>query len=719
MKECSRFCFLLLVTLLSFSLFCAIPPVQASRGNIIIGKTGRPSRAVTVQIGESVNLYFGRVDWSGGQVQLHLSIDGYSNISDDDPSFGPAFTVAKIKASEIDNTTYEGYSVGRNWINGTVPKAVEVPAGDYFVKAFDGKSAAVAVTDKPLTITTAFEVVPSSGPPQASMELRGYALPANDYANLSWSTNELNWTMIEDFVQADGIGRLVYAIVAHDLAEALPSGRHSENYSTITYRMIVNSTGETLLDTFDEYQRGLRQVNSPDSVGRIAPSGSLYGNNTNFLLYGFHVKVNSVLIIAGKWFHAGTVTVLWDTELIGTGTAGEDGVFNVTVMVPVTLPGLHNVTIRDAAADFLLQVDCLKAFDVTPPKADAGPDRTVDEDAWTILDGSGSKDNIGIFSYVWTFVDVTPQTLVGAKTAYNFTDPGVYVVTLKVSDVAGNSASDAVVITVRDVTPPVAEAGEEQTVEEKTVVTLDGSRSTDNVEIASYVWSFVDITPKTLDGVTATYNFEEPGTYTITLNVTDTSWNWGTDTVTISVLDMTDPIAEAGSDKIVAANKSLTFDASNSSDNVGIVSYEWDFGDGTKGTGLTANHVYTDTGNYTVVLTVGDEDGNSGTDSVTVTVVVDTDGDGVPDLLDDDDDGDGIPDLWEAANGLDPLDSADASLDSDGDRLSNLEEYQQGTDPRNYFSPFPFWGAAVAIVAMIGIVAAVAALLFRGRRGIG
>ncbi|MFO0780360.1 MAG: hypothetical protein U0519_00480 [Candidatus Gracilibacteria bacterium] len=46
-----------------------------------------------------------------------------------------------------------------------------------------------------------------------------------------------------------------------------------------------------------------------------------------------------------------------------------------------------------------------------------------------------------------------------------------------------------------------------------------------------------------------------------------------------------------------------------------------------------------------------------------------------------DTDGDGMPDEWEIKYGLNPLDPSDANQDPDGDGLTNLEEYQHGTDP--------------------------------------
>lgn len=85
-------------------------------------------------------------------------------------------------------------------------------------------------------------------------------------------------------------------------------------------------------------------------------------------------------------------------------------------------------------------------------------------------------------------------------------------------------------------------------------------------------------------------------------------------------LDKSRPIAYAGQDQKVNVDDTVVFDASASTDNIGIVSYEWDFGDGERETGVKVTHIYKKAGTYTVTLAVKDNAGNVGTHSVTITV---------------------------------------------------------------------------------------------------
>ncbi|MBE0517792.1 MAG: PKD domain-containing protein, partial [Thermoplasmata archaeon] len=264
--------------------------------------------------------------------------------------------------------------------------------------------------------------------------------------------------------------------------------------------------------------------------------------------------------------------------------------------------------------------------DVTLPVADAGSDETVSFGTEVTLDGSGSSDNSGtIESYVWTFIDDGSVELTGETVDYEFTEPGVYTVTLTVADAAGLEDIDTVVITVVDEAPPVANAGADLTgVEVGDTVMLNGSGSTDNVGIDEYVWTFVDGTAQELSGRTVNYTFDNVGVFTITLTVTDAAGFSDTDVVVVSVSLANDPpVADAGEDQNVKVDATVTLDASGSTDDNAIVTYTWTFdydGEPVILTGVEQEFVFEIAGTYNVTLTVTDAQGLSDTDTVEIVV---------------------------------------------------------------------------------------------------
>jgi PKD repeat protein len=110
------------------------------------------------------------------------------------------------------------------------------------------------------------------------------------------------------------------------------------------------------------------------------------------------------------------------------------------------------------------------------------------------------------------------------------------------------------------------------------------------------------------------------GVYTVSLVIKDSNNVYDLKTTTITVVNYY-PNAVAGSDRTVAEDEVVNFDASDSYDkNDDIASYEWNFGDGSTAAGLQTSHVYEDEGTYHVTLTVTDNDEAFDMDVITITV---------------------------------------------------------------------------------------------------
>jgi KaiC/GvpD/RAD55 family RecA-like ATPase/PKD repeat protein len=139
-------------------------------------------------------------------------------------------------------------------------------------------------------------------------------------------------------------------------------------------------------------------------------------------------------------------------------------------------------------------------------------------------------------------------------------------------------------------------------------VTFNATNSYDaDGQIESYFWDFGDGLTGT--GNIATHAYADNGTYTVKLTTTDNDGLKDTAQDTIIVQNRS-PFAQfTESASTGYTGETIYFNASDSYDPDGhIIDFFWDFGDRTNATGMTAIHTYIEDGNYTVELTVTDDD---------------------------------------------------------------------------------------------------------------
>ena len=230
-------------------------------------------------------------------------------------------------------------------------------------------------------------------------------------------------------------------------------------------------------------------------------------------------------------------------------------------------------------------------------QADAGPDQTVNEGDTVILDGSNSSPPNLIIAYFWQQTGGSPSvTLAGANTAKAsfaapIVQPGGTSLTFQLTvvyfvNLSTFTDTDSTTVNVRFVNdPPVADAGPNQTVNEETLVTLDGSNSTDpEDEELTYHWKQVAGPLVTLSNpLTSKPTFFTPNVgpsgeaLAFELTVTDVGGLKDIDTTTVKVIGDNDaPIADAGPNQTVDEGKKVTLDGSNSTDpDGGALSYRW------------------------------------------------------------------------------------------------------------------------------------------------
>ena len=235
------------------------------------------------------------------------------------------------------------------------------------------------------------------------------------------------------------------------------------------------------------------------------------------------------------------------------------------------------------------------------------------------LDASGSTDSDGtIASYRWTTSD--GQAATESTTSFTFSSAGEYVITLSVTDDTGATSSTTTTVTTTEPQLAVASfTATPTTGSAPLTVALDGSGSaTPNESIIAYQWGSSD--GQTATGNTTSLTFDEVGTYTITHTIIDSSAQTASTTQEITV---TEPLAATITATPTTGSAPLTvsLDASGSTTpNSSIIAYNWSSSDSQNDIGSTASLTYDSAGEYTITLTIIDNEGNTATATETISV---------------------------------------------------------------------------------------------------
>jgi PKD repeat protein len=248
------------------------------------------------------------------------------------------------------------------------------------------------------------------------------------------------------------------------------------------------------------------------------------------------------------------------------------------------------------------------------------------------FDGCYSHDDDGtIAEYRWDFGDPTSMgTRVADACDHTFTQPGTYLVKLTVIDDEGLIDSQQIAVIVTNAAPVAVASVNNENPLPGIVVIFNASASYDAQDaIVSYEWDFDD--GNSGSGVVVEHTYKQGGYYVATLTVTDADGATGRTHLGINVQPGESQCADdddtCGADDvpyaIITSNWScsgaqvgepIRLDGTASRPAVGkILSYHWDFGDGSTGSGPVVTHAYDRQNTFIVTLTVIDEGGGVGT----------------------------------------------------------------------------------------------------------
>ena len=275
-----------------------------------------------------------------------------------------------------------------------------------------------------------------------------------------------------------------------------------------------------------------------------------------------------------------------------------------------------------------------------PPRKPSGPSPGQAGISYTYLTSATDRDEDQV-KYIFDWGDGKKSTTSFVNSgdeesiSHIWTKPGTYNVKAQAEDSnhAISKWSTVLKVTIENTPPDTPSAPSGPPLGQPEIsYTYYASTTDPNGDRITYVFDWGDgntsITKAVGSGETVSlpHAWANSGEYGVRVNATDSngeSSEWSEPwVVVVGTEEQIPPTAIIAADPTeLNESEIVSLSADESSDQNGeIVSYEWDFGDGSTGTGVNVDHVYTRSGEYTATLMVTDNDDLSTTNRVDITV---------------------------------------------------------------------------------------------------
>lgn len=292
------------------------------------------------------------------------------------------------------------------------------------------------------------------------------------------------------------------------------------------------------------------------------------------------------------------------------------GTFTVVARARSSSGSLANITIPVQVSD-LLQIPDLSFKGSPQPNSDT----ITGEIPLTVsLD---PQTDAQFVTFTWEAPDATEVGSTDGQLQAIYRTPGTYKITMIAQDAQQKVLRKQFTVNAQPVSSLVTFQMDPKDGVAPLKVDFDASETDIPDEtISGFEWDFGDSSDKQFGGAQIEHEFEEPGTYTVTLQALTNDASPGQQyTATQTIVVRQPPLQScflASRSKVTLDSPYVSFDSSCTTGDVS--SYAWDFGDSSQSSDQSPIHQFTKQGTFSVKLTVTDSSGRKSTKSSIITV---------------------------------------------------------------------------------------------------